>query len=112
MDWHAVSKMTATQLREELAKDSSITGLSAMKKDKLVEMMCQKLGIERRVHGEVAVDKTAIKKQIRALKKQRNAALEVHDKAKLAELRHQIHKQRHLLRRAVKQADIAAAHKS
>lgn len=112
MDYHAVTKMTATQLREELAKDPANTGLTAMKKDKLVELYCKQHGIDRHVHAEVAIDKKSIKLQIRALKKERDAAMQAHDKPKLAELRHKIHKQRHLLRRAVKQAEIAATRKS
>ena len=80
----------------------------AMKKDKLVDLYCEKMGVERHVHGEVAVDKTSIKQSIRALKKQRDAALEAKDLKKLAEIRHAIHKQRHLLRRAVREAEIAA----
>jgi hypothetical protein len=96
------------QLREELAKHPDVTGVSAIKKERLVELLCQKLGIDTHVHAQAAVDKTGIKKQIRALKQQRAAALEAHDLAKLAEIRHKIHKQRHLLRRAVKEAELAA----
>jgi hypothetical protein len=102
--------MTAEKLREELAKDPELTGLSAMKKDQLVALMCEKLGIQRIVHGIATIDKTALKQAIRALKKERAAALESHDRAKLAELRHQIHANKHKLRRAVKLADQAAAH--
>ena len=108
MDYQAVRKMTAVQLRERLAPD--IAGVSAMKKDQLVDLLCKKLGIVPHAHATAAIDKTKIKQQIRGLKKERDTAMAGHDHAKLAELRHKIHKQRHLLRRAVKEADIAAAH--
>jgi len=110
VDYNTVRKMTAVQLREQLAQFPEVTGVSVIKKEKLVEILCDKLRIDRHVHAAAAVNKTAIKQQIHALKKERDEARKVHDHAKLAEIRHRIHKQRHLLRRAVKEADIAAAH--
>ena len=109
MDFQTVKKMTAEKLREELAKYPDMTGLSAMKKDELVKHMCDKLGIKRVVHAVPQLDKTPIKQAIRALKKERAAALAAHDHAKLADLRHKIHANKHKLRRAIKQADAAAA---
>jgi hypothetical protein len=110
LDYNAIRKLTAVQLREQLAKFPEVTGVSVMKKDQLVPLLCQKLGIDMHVHhAQAQIDKTAIKQQIRALKKQRAAALEAHDLKQLADIRHRIHKQRHLLRRAVKEADYAAA---
>jgi len=110
LDYQTVRKMTADKLREELAQYPDLTGLTAMKKDELVKHMCDKLGIQRVVHGTVQVNKTPIKQAIRALKKERAEALASHDHARLAELRHKIHANKHKLRRAVKQADRAAAH--
>jgi hypothetical protein len=109
LDYKSISKMTASQLRDHLAKYPDISGVTSMKKEKLVELLCTKLGVERHVHGHAAVDKTAIKQRIRALKKERDAAMAAKDLTKLAELRHAIHKQRHMLRRAVKLADQLAA---
>jgi hypothetical protein len=110
LDYNAVRKMTAVALREELAKDPDISGVSAMKKEHLIDLLCKKMGIEQHVHVAAAIDKTAIKTEIRSLKKEREAATVAHDHAKLSEIHHRIHKQRHLLRRAVKEAVIAAAH--
>lgn len=110
MDYKTLSKMTATQLREQLAEYPDVSGVTAMKKDKLVETLCAKLGIDRHAHGTTAIDKPSIKKRIRALKKERDAAIAAKDLKKAHEVRHAIHKEKHRLRRAVKQADIAAAH--
>jgi hypothetical protein len=110
LDYKTISKMTAVQLREQLAKYPDVTGVSAMKKDRLVEILCAKLGIDRHTHGTAAIDKTPIKQRIRALKKERDAAMAAKDAPKLREVIHAIHKEKHRLRRAVKQADIAAAH--
>ena len=109
MDFHAVRKMTAEKLREELAKYPDLTGLTAKKKDELVDLYCAKLGIQKIVHGAATIDKTALKQAIRSLKKQRDAAMVAKDTAVLAEIHHQIHAERHKLRRAVKMADRAAA---
>lgn len=109
MDFQTVRKMTAEKLRDELAKYPDMIGLTAMKKDELVKHMCDKLGVKRVVHGTLQVDKAPIKLAIRALKKEREAALAAHDRTKLSELRRQIHANKHKLRRAVKQADRAAA---
>jgi hypothetical protein len=109
LDYKAIRKMTAVQLREQLAKFPDVSGVSAMKKDALVELLSKKLGVSAHTHAEAQVNKTAVKQQIRALKKERDAAVLVHDKAKLAELRHRIHKQKHILRRAIKEADFAAS---
>lgn len=110
MDYKTISKMTAVQLREQLAAQyPDVTGVSAMKKDKLVEVLCSKLGIDRHSHAAASIDKTAIKQAIRQLKKDRDAAMGSKDGKKMAEIHHAIHKQRHMLRRAVKVADAAAA---
>jgi hypothetical protein len=109
LDYKTVSKMTAAHLREELAKYPDVHGVTAMKKDKLVEIYCEKNGIERHAHAELAIDKTSVKQAIRALKKDRDTALAAKDLKRLADVRHAIHKQRHLLRKAVKQAELAAA---
>ncbi len=111
MDYHEIKKMTTVKLREELAaRDSEIKGLSGMKKEQLVDLLAEKLGVEKHAHAEIGVDKTAIKQRIRALKKERDAALAGHDKAKLHAIQHAIHEQKHILRRAVREAEIAAAH--
>jgi hypothetical protein len=70
VDYKTISKMTAAQLRDQLASQyPDVTGVSAMKKEKLVDILCNKLGIDRHTHAAAAIDKTAIKQSIRQLKK-------------------------------------------
>jgi hypothetical protein len=109
LDYKTIAKMTAGQLRDQLAQYPDITGASAMKKEKLVDLLCSKLGIDRHAHAAAGIDKTAIKQQIRNLKKERDAALAGKDAAKLTKIHHALHAERHKLRRAVKLADAAAA---
>jgi hypothetical protein len=109
VDLKAIQKMTADKLREELtAKFPDVTGVSALKKDKLVALLCEKLGIDMHAHAAAAIDKTAIKQGIRALKKERDAATAAKDLERATALRHKIHKEKHRLRRAIQLADIAA----
>jgi hypothetical protein len=111
MDYQEIKKMTAVKLREEIAsRFPEEKGVSGMKKEQLVDLLADRLGIEKHAHGDVAIDKTAIKQKIRTLKKERDAALQAKDGAKLHEIQHAIHKQKHILRRAVREADTAAAH--
>ena len=111
MDYNEIKKMTVVKLREVIAeRDPSVQGLVGMKKEQLVDLLASKLGIEKHKHAAVAIDKTAVKQKIRALKKQREELAKAGDKHKLAEIRHAIHKQKHILRRAVREAAIAAAH--
>lgn len=111
MKYHDIQKMTAVRLRELIGeKYPDVTGLSAKKKDELVELLAGKLGVEKHAHGEVGINKTVIKQRIRALKKERDEALEARDSKRLREIRHAIHKQKHILRREVRKAEIAAAH--
>ena len=111
MDYNEIKKMTAVKLREVIAaKFPDEKGLVGLKKEQLVDLLASKLGIDKHAHGAVGIDKTAIKQKIRALKKQRAELEASGNAAKLREIRHAIHKQKHILRRAVREADIAASH--
>ena len=46
MDWHGLQKLKVTQLRS-MAQERGVTGTSGLTKDALVELMAEKLGIER-----------------------------------------------------------------
>ncbi len=71
-----LKKKNVTQLRD-IAKEIGIDGSSQMNKEHVLEKICEKLHIDMHVHHEVVgVDKAAIKKQIRELKKERDKYLE------------------------------------
>ncbi len=101
MDYHELSAMTIAELREVAGGVEGLTGYTQMRKDKLLESVCEHLGIPLHEHHEVlGIDKAAIKKQIRALKVERGQALEKRDRAGLKQVRRQIHKLKRALRRA------------
>ncbi len=103
--YEELSKMTVTQLREiaQGIEHEAVHGFSTMHKEKLLPAICLALGIEGHVHhAAVGVNKSALKVEIRKLKKERDAALLAHDSVKSTEARHKIHDLKKKLRKAVK----------
>lgn len=92
--YHDLRDKTTAELRE-IAKDiqhDAVQGYSQMNKERLLPAICKALNIETHEHHDVVgVDKAGIKAKMRALKKQRDAALEAHDGGQLKSLRRQIH---------------------
>ncbi len=95
--------MTLAQLIV-IAKETeheAVQGYTQMNKDHLLKALCEALGIEMHVHHEVVgIDKASIKKQIKELKVERDKALEAHDHKQLKDVRRQIRKLKHKIRRA------------
>lgn len=103
--YEELSNMTVAQLREiaEGVDHDAVRGYTTMHKDELVRGLCDALGIEAHEHHKVVgVNKTRIKQRIRALKKQRDAALAAHDSDELKRIRRQIHR----LKRRIKKATV------
>jgi hypothetical protein len=99
--YEQLSKMTVVQLRE-IAMGSGheeLKGVSTMHKEKLLPLMCKVLNIAIPHHHVVGIDKTAIKQQIRQLKKEREAAILEKDRQKLREVRKRIHRLKRELRK-------------
>ena len=95
--------MTVAQLREFAAKlnDPSVQGYTQMHKEHLLSALCNALQIDMHVHHEVVgVNKKRIKKQIKSLKAKRDQAIAEKDKTSLKEIRRDIHRLKHRLRRA------------
>ena len=101
MDYHELRAMTIVELREVAGGVEGLTGYTQMRKDKLLETVCEHLGIPLHEHHEVVgIDKAGLKQQIRALKVERGEALEKRDRAALKQVRRRIHKLKRSLRRA------------
>jgi DUF438 domain-containing protein len=103
MDYHELEKNTVAKLRE-MAKEQlpDLKGLSGMRKEKLVDLLAEKMGIEKPHRVVVGVDKPAIKAQIRALKKTQAQAIQAKDREKIRATRHDLHRLRRQLRKAAK----------
>ena len=91
--YEELHKMTVTELRD-VAKDvdhDAVKGYSTMHKEPLVLAICEALGIEAHEHHEVVgIDKAKVKKQIRALKIEREQALAAKDAKQLKRVRRRI----------------------
>ena len=104
MELRDLQKMTVVKLREEGLKHSSVTGVYAMNKAQLIEALAEVYGIDieaatRAAREQFAADKSALKQEIRAFKRQRDAALATHDATPVKQLRQQIKKRKRMLRR-------------
>jgi hypothetical protein len=95
--------MTVAQLRE-IAREldhEALHGFSQMHKAELLQAVCTALGVETHEHHEVVgLDKRKLKAQIRALKGERDAALEAHDYARLKLARRRIHRLKRRIHKA------------
>src|SRR5262245_54762413 len=84
--------------RREIAKDT-VEGSSQRNKASRPPALCAALGIATHAHHEVhGIDKGAIKAQLRALKTERDHALDVHDHLRLRAIRRQMHHLNHQIR--------------
>ena len=92
---------TIDELRE-IAKGvehDAVKGYTQMNKEHLLPVLCKALGIDAHEHHSAhGIDKSAVKAEMRSLKKDRDAALETHDHDKLKALRRQIHHLNHQIR--------------
>ncbi|MDH3216180.1 MAG: hypothetical protein OEN01_07805 [Candidatus Krumholzibacteria bacterium] len=106
MDYHALEEMTVIQLRDEAKKFPDVKGVAAMKKDELVTLVAERLGLEKtatkpkpkKVAGS-KMDKKTIKKMMLELKEQRNSARSGKDKKKIVMFRKRIHALKRRLRK-------------
>ena len=103
MDWHELQKHKVADLRELMKEHlPEVTGITQMKKDELVELLAERLGIERPHKVVTGLDKTEIKARLRDLKAKREEALEAGNKVELHRRRRQIHRLKRKLRKAAK----------
>jgi hypothetical protein len=98
-----LKKMTVVQLRE-IAKGNEheeLKGYTQLNKDHLITALCKALNVPMHAHHEAqGIDKARFKTKIKELQKERAAALEAHDHAKLKAVRRHIHRLNHYIRRA------------
>jgi len=92
--FHELKVKTIGELRD-IAKDvkhEAVQGYTQLNKEHLLVALCAALNVPVHEHHEVVgIDKLALKAKIRALKKDRDAAIEAGDQAKLRAVREHIH---------------------
>lgn len=103
MNYHDLEKTKVSELRELLKeKDPEFKGVSGLKKEQLVEVVAEKLGIEKPHKVVVGADKGAIKARIRELKKTKAGAVQAGDRVDLRSVRKELHGLRRQLRKATR----------
>ncbi len=105
MDWQELNKTRVADLREMMKEHlPEVTGVVAKKKEELIDLLADKLEIER--PQKIVTDtnaKVALKTRIQQCKELRQAALEAHDHVELKKQRRVIHRLKHQLRRMANQ---------
>jgi cysteinyl-tRNA synthetase len=99
-----LKRKTAAELKEIAGgiEHEAVKGYTQMNKAHLIEAICKALNLDMHVHHEVkGVDKSSIKKRIKALKVERDKAIENKDPKELKNVRRQIKKLKNTLRRAM-----------
>lgn len=106
MEYHDLQKTRVIDLREMMKEHlPEVTGVTAKKKEELVDLLAEKLGIEKpHKHVAAGLGKRAIKAEIRELKLKRQAALEAKDSQELQKYRRLIHRRKRRLRRMMQQS--------
>ena len=105
MELKELEKMTVIDLREMAHKYEDIKGAIGMKKEQLIDLLCEKLGIEKKHALPKGIGRKALKEKIRALKLRRDAALSAHDAAALKRARVMMRRAKHHLRDLVEKAE-------
>jgi len=101
MDLHELEHKTVNNLREMAKEYDDIEGASGLKKDQLLEVLCDKLGIDRHAHVPEGIGRKKIKAEIRSLRQKRDEALEQRDATALAAVRGAIKSKKRRLRRQI-----------
>lgn len=109
MDYNELKRKTVTELREMAHQYEDIKGAIGMKKEDLIDILCQKMGIEK-VHAlPTGIGRHALKERIRALKKRRDASLAAHDHKALKRARTMLRRTKHRLRDVIEKVRHAEA---
>ena len=100
--YEELQKKTVAELRE-MAKGiehEAVQGYTQMNKEHLIPAICKALAIDTHAHHHVieGFDKGKMKARIRALKAERDRALQSHDHERLHMLRRELHTLNHRIR--------------
>jgi hypothetical protein len=102
--YHELKEKNVAELRE-IAKGiqhEAVQGYTQLNKEHLLVALAKALNLSTHEHHAVGdFDKPSIKAKMRGLKKQRDAAIEAGDHAKVGALRRQIHALNHEIRRHI-----------
>ncbi len=104
MEFHELEHKTVNELREMAKEYEDVKGVVGLKKDQLLDILCEKLGIDRHAHVPEGIGRRRLKARIRELRKKRDEALAARDRAALASVRREIKSRKRTLRREIARA--------
>jgi hypothetical protein len=107
MEYHDLENMTVIKLRDEAKKIPDVKGLTGMKKDELIALLVDHLGIEvpekqarpKKPVPSAPKTKESLKQKINELKGERDAARGAGDRKKSNVIRKRIHMLKRQLRK-------------
>ncbi len=101
MNFHDLQKTRVADLREMVKEHfPEVLGVIGLKKEEMVDMLADKLGIEKpHKHVAAGLGKRAIKAEIREFKVQREAAKDQRNQEDIVKFRKLIHRNKRKLRR-------------
>ena len=102
MEWKDLEKMTVLKLREEALKFPEIEGVHGKNKEQLMDELAKALGIEKphvRFAEKSVHTKSDLKHKIQELKSERDKLLHAQDHTKLHDVRREMHKLKHEIRK-------------
>jgi len=94
---------TVVELREIASgiEHDALQGYTQLNKEHLLHALAAALNLDEHIHHRVVgINKTDTKTKIKALKRQRDEAIEAHDHARLKSVRRQIHRLKRELHKA------------
>lgn len=106
MDYHDLQKTRVGDLRGMMKeKMPEVEGVIGLKKEDMVDMLADRMGIEKpHKHVAAGLGKRKIKAEIREMKVKRAAALEAMDHDELKKYRRLIHRNKRRLRRLMQKS--------
>jgi len=104
MELHDLEKKTVNELREMAHQYDDVKGVIGMKKDALIDILCDKMGIEKKKALPKGIGRKALKSKIASLKEARDVALKAGDPKALKRARTLMRRTRHKLRDVVEHA--------
>ena len=102
MEWKDLEKMTVLKLREEALKFPEIEGVHGKNKEQLMDELAKAMAIEKpHVHfaEKIVHTKSDLKHKIQELKSERDKLLHAQNYDKLHDVRREMHKLKHEIRK-------------
>ena len=106
MELKDLAKMTVTKLREEAHKFEDIKGTLGMSKEQLIDVLCDKLNIQKKKALPKGIGRHALKEKIRKLHEARGEMTATGDAKKIRVYRRRLK----VLRRKLRKIIVLAEH--